>query len=177
MKRIVLSLFVVTVGFLGAVKVAQADEVSPALVVDMDRVFKDSIPGKAAIANFDQERNKRGQVVAKMENDLRKLDEAIQKQGSILSATAIADKREQFEKKRAEFARTAQEAQAELVKYQQAEFGKVLKQIDEIIKDLVAEKHGRFVFDYDKRVILFARDSLDMTDDVIEALDEKSLKS
>jgi len=63
------------------------------------------------------------------------------------------------------------------VKFQQAEFGKVLKQIDEIIKDLSAARKSRFVLDYDKRVVLYARDGLDMTDTVIEALDEKSMKS
>ena len=32
---------------------AHAEENPPGLVVDMDRVFKDSIAGKAALANFD----------------------------------------------------------------------------------------------------------------------------
>lgn len=170
------SLVVLVAGLFTSVA-ASAEAISPVLVVDMNRVFQDSISGKAALANFDQERKKRSQIVGKMEDDLRKLDEAIQKQSTILSATAIAEKRGQFEKKRAEFASAAQQAQGDLMKYQQAEFGKVLKQIDDIIKGLAAEKKGRFVLDYDKRVVLFARDGIDMTSDVIEALDENSMKS
>ena len=170
------ALFAAYVGALAPANV-HGESDAPIMVVDMDRVFQGSISGKAAMSNFDQERKKRGQVVAKMENDLRKLDESIQKQASILSATAIAEKRSQFEKKRAEFGRAAQEAQAELVKYQQAEFGKVLTQIDEILKKLAGSKESRFVLDYDKRIVLFAKESLDLTNDVIEALDENSMKS
>ena len=154
-----------------------SEENSPVLVVDMNRVFRDSIAGKAAIANYEEERKKRGQVLMKIEADLKKLDEAISKQGAILSATAIAEKREQFEKKRLEGARAAQDAQRELAKYQQGEFGKVLKQVDDIVEQLAEKKKGRFVLDYDKRVVLFAHERLDLTNDLLEALDERALKS
>ena len=154
-----------------------AEVASPILVVDMNKVFSDSIAGKAAVANFEQEKKKRSQVIGKMEEDLRKLDEAIQKQSSILSPAAISDKRDQFEKKRVEFARSAQDAQTELMKYQQAEFGKVLKQVDDILQALASEKKSRFVLDYDKRVVLFAKENIDMTEELIETLDEKSMKS
>lgn len=155
----------------------RADDASPVLVVDMNRVFRDSIAGKAAIANFEEERKKRGQVLMKIEEDLKKMDEAISKQASILSAAAIAEKREQFEKKRIEGARAAQDAQRELAKFQQSEFGKVLKQVDEIVQQFALEKKGRFVLDYDKRVVLYANERLNLTEDLVTALDERSLKS
>ncbi len=152
-----------------------SQESSPVFVVDMNRVFRDSIAGKAAIANYEEERKKRGQVLVKIEADLKKLNEALSKQGAVLSAKAIADKREQFEKKRMEGAKAAQEAQRELMKYQQVEFGKVLKQVDTIVADFAAKKKGRFVLDYDKRVVLYAHKRLDLTDDLLEALDEQAL--
>ena len=175
-KRVVCAFILCTPLFLLTTPL-QAEESPPVLVVDMNRVFRDSIAGKAAIANYEEERKKRGQVLMKIEADLKKLDEAISKQGAILSATAIAEKREQFEKKRLEGARAAQDAQRELAKYQQGEFGKVLKQVDDIVEQLAEKKKGRFVLDYDKRVVLFAHERLDLTNDLLEALDERALKS
>ncbi len=172
-----LSVFALMTTLFSPISPLRAEESPPVLVVDMNRVFRDSIAGKAAIANYEEERKKRSQVLMKIEADLKKLDEAISKQGAILSATAIAEKREQFEKKRLEGARAAQDAQRELAKYQQGEFGKVLKQVDDIVQEFAEKKKGRFVLDYDKRVVLFAHERLDFTNDLLEALDERTLKS
>lgn len=154
---------------------AVAADNPPVLVIDMNKVFAESISGKAAAANFEKEKKKRSEVILKMEGDLRKLDEAIQKQASILSAAAISDKREQFEKKRVEYSRLAQDAQRELMKFQQAEFEKVLTQVDQIVKDLAEKRKGKFVLDYDRRVVLYAKESIDLTADIIEALDERAV--
>ncbi len=166
-----------TIGSAVGARTAIAAEQQPVLVIDMNKVFEESISGKAAAANFEQEKKKRSEVILKMEADLKKLDEAIQKQSSILSASAISEKREQFEKKRVEYSRLAQDAQRELMKFQQTEFEKVLRQIDDIAKVLAEKRKSRFVLDYDRRVVLYAKDTINLTSEIIEALDERSLKS
>jgi Skp family chaperone for outer membrane proteins len=154
-----------------------AEGAAPVLVIDMDRALRESISGKAAIANVEDERKKRGQVLMKLDQDLKKLDEAIQKQAGVLSAQAIAEKREQFEKKRIEGSRKAQDMQREMMKFQQGEFSKVMTTLEQIMKTLAEERGGKFIFDYDKRVVLFAAESIDVTDEAIEALDEQAMKS
>jgi outer membrane protein len=158
-------------------KHAYCEEDSPILVVDMNKVFQTSISGKAAIANVEQEKKKRGQIVLKMEDELKKLSQSINKQASVLSPAAMTEKKQQFEKKRQEYAKSAQEAQTELAKYQQEEFNKVLKVIDHILQTLASQHKGRFVLDFDKRVVLYAKENLDLTEELIETLDERSMKS
>lgn len=150
-----------------------ADE--PIYVVDIRRVIKESIMGKAALNNLEQEKKKKQLVIDKLKLDLAELDKSIANQSSLLSPRAMQEKQDQRDKKELEITRAFQDQETDFVKKKNAEIVQVIDQADLIVKELAKEKNTTFVFDYDPRVVVYASERLDLTDDVIKRLDKKKM--
>ena len=146
------------------------------LVVDLEKVMTDSIAGKAARNNFEDELKKRQSVIDKGKVELEKAKSEFEKQSSVLSGDALSDKRESLSRKEKDLARTFQDQREELAKRNQAEIGRILKQVQTVVTQIAEEKGAALVLEKDRRSVLFNAASLDMTEDVIKALDKKITK-
>ena len=71
--------------------------------------------------------------------------------------------------------RSYQDIQEELARANDKEIGKVLEQITDIVKDISKERGYVFVFEKDKQSVVFASPRIDITPQIIEALDKKKL--
>ena len=49
--------------------------------------------------------------------------------------------------------------------------------VDSVVKEVAAEKKARMIIDSDPRVVIYSADDLQITDEVIERLDNKKLNS
>jgi outer membrane protein len=144
-------------------------------IVDVQQIVNESIIGKAAKKNVEQQINKAKLRVASLKSDFEKQRADLEKQSSILSGAALEQRREALAKKQVDFQRTYQDMQQELGRANDKELGKVIEQVNEVVKDLADERGYQFVFEKDKQSVLYAAPRIDITKEVIESLDKKKL--
>jgi len=144
-------------------------------VVDTQRVINESIVGKAARSDLEAHIKKGQAKLSQAKADFDKHTADLERQSSILSGQALDDKREALSKRQVELQRTAQDLQEDLARKNETEMGKVIEQINIVVKDIAKKEGYTFIFERDKQVVVFASEKVDITADVIRALDEKKI--
>lgn len=152
-----------------------AETVEKIAIVDVQRIVNESIIGKAAKSNLEQQVNKAKLKVASMKSDFEKQKADLEKQSSILSGSALEQRREALAKKQVELQRAYQDTQQELARLNDKELGKVVEQVNEVVKELADERGYSFVFEKDKQSVVYAAARIDITKEIIETLDKKKL--
>jgi outer membrane protein len=113
--------------------------------------------------------------LAGLKSEFEKQKSELEKQSAILSGSALEQRKEALGKKQVDFQRAYQDMQQELAKANDKEIGKVIKQVNEVVKDLADTRGYAFVFEKDRQSVLFASGRIDITDEVISALDKKKV--
>ncbi len=152
-----------------------ADQGIKYAVVDTQRVINDSIVGKAARNNLEAQIKKGQARLSQLKADFEKQRGDLEKQSSILSGQALEEKREALAKKQVDLQRTVQDLQEDLARKNDAEIGKVIEQISVVVKDLSKSRGYTFVFERDKQLVVYSSDRIDITPEVVEALDKKKI--
>lgn len=145
-------------------------------VVEPQKVLDGTKAGKKIKDTLAEYVKSRQKIIDMEEEDLKKMEEDVVKQGSVLSPEAKKDKEETFRRKMVEYQRKVgqlnQEVQAKK-KEVLDEFNKNLEQIIRGIADkeklsLVVEKSDNGA----GALIIYSHPSLDLTDRVIKELDK-----
>ncbi|MEI6517584.1 MAG: OmpH family outer membrane protein [bacterium] len=155
---------------LSSTTIAQAQKI---VIIDTQRVITESIIGKAAKNNLEVEIKKGQAKVAALKADFERQRSDLEKQSAILSGSALESRREELERKQVEFQRVFQDIQEKLARSNDAEISKVVSQINEFVKALAQEKEYQFVFERDRKSVLFSSERIDITDEVVKNLDKK----
>ena len=155
---------------LSSTTIAQAQKI---VIIDTQRVITESIIGKAAKNNLEVEIKKGQAKVAALKADFERQRSDLEKQSAILSGSALESRREELERKQVEFQRIFQDIQEKLARSNDAEISKVVSQINEFVKALAQEKEYQFVFERDRKSVLFSSERIDITDEVVKSLDKK----
>lgn len=155
---------------LSSTTIAQAQKI---VIIDTQRVITESIIGKAAKNNLEVEIKKGQAKVAALKSDFERQRSDLEKQSAILSGSALESRREELERKQVEFQRIFQDIQEKLARSNDAEISKVVSQINELVKALAQEKEYQFVFERDRKSVLFSSERIDITDEVVKSLDKK----
>ncbi|MCX6115713.1 MAG: OmpH family outer membrane protein [Proteobacteria bacterium] len=155
---------------LSSTTIAQAQKI---VIIDTQRVITESIIGKAAKNNLEVEIKKGQAKVAALKADFERQRSDLEKQSAILSGSALESRREELERKQVEFQRIFQDIQEKLARSNDAEISKVVSQINELVKALAQEKEYQFVFERDRKSVLFSSERIDITDEVVKSLDKK----
>jgi Skp family chaperone for outer membrane proteins len=68
-----------------------------------------------------------------------------------------------------------QDLQDDLARKNDAEISKVIEQISLVVKELAKAKGYTFVFERDKQLVVYSSERIDITPEVVEALDKKKV--
>ena len=160
--------------FGGAVSQALAEQ--PAIyVVDMQRVVSESIAGKAARNNLESEIKKRQGKFEEQKIELKSLQGELDKQSAVLSASAMAGRRDEMMRKERQLMREIQDEQADIGRKHDLEVAKIVKEVDSILAELAKEEGYEFIVERDKRFVIYVNQDFDLTDKVIEELDDRKV--
>jgi outer membrane protein len=107
--------------------------------VNIQEIIKESTAGKKAAAEFKAMAEKKAAPVKSMENELRKMKDELDKQGSMMSDSARRDKEAAFQKKTRDYQLMVQDVNDELQKRDQEMFQKLMPDIIKAVKN-IAEK-------------------------------------
>ncbi len=149
-------------------------------VVEPQKILDGTKAGKKIKDSLQEYVKARQKVIDMEEEDLKKMEEDLVKQGAVLSPDAKKDKEEKFRQKMGEYQRKVQQLNQEVqVKKKETldEFNKGLEQVIRGIAD--KEKISLIVEKGDSgagALVIYSHPSLDLTDRVIKELDAKGGK-
>jgi outer membrane protein len=142
--------------------------------IDVQRVLARSAAGVAAREQLEKERAGIQKEMDGRRQELEKLRDEIEKKGPLMTADARRDKQEQFDRKRRDAARAADDFQKELEKREATLLQKVLQEMGGVIERVGKEKNYFMIVEKRNAGVLYATADADLTDEVIRAYDREA---
>ena len=171
MKYIFISFFIFAMLLIPFISKAQSMNIA---CVDLKRVIVESDQGKQIheIMVAEQERMKKD-IDAK-QDELQKLKDAIEKQGTTITPEAQAEKEKQYQSKQKDYQRLADDYQSELQQKDSEYMQKTLGELEGIVKAMGEKEKYTVILERNQAGVLFSM--VDITDKVIAAFNEASKK-
>jgi outer membrane protein len=144
--------------------------------IDVQRVLARSAAGVAAREALEREKATMQKEMDGRRVELEKLREEIEKKGALLTPDARRERQEQFERKRRDAARLADDFQKELEKKESVLLQKVLQEVSGIIERVGKEKNYYMIVEKRGAGVIYAAADADLTDEVIRAYDQQAPK-
>lgn len=142
-----------------------------AAVIDYQRITREAAAFKNAREQLDKYRAGLQGEVAKDEEKLRAEEQELMRQRTVLAPEAFEQRRRDFEKKVMELQRGAQERSRSFEQVYNNVSGDIRKVLAGIVTDLGKERGFNIVFD--RAMLSYRADNLDITDEVLKRLDQK----
>jgi outer membrane protein len=137
----------------------------------MQRVFFESADGKAAATKMQALEQKKTAEISEKNKALQGLTQKLEKEASVMSASAQADLQKQAERTRLDIERATQDAQQELQELQGQIEQDFNRKVQPLLAQVAEEKGLHFIFNGQGSGIAWADTGLDVTAEVIKKLD------
>jgi outer membrane protein len=138
------------------------------------KIFDTTKSGKKAKALLEDYIKARQKIVDQEEDEIKKLEEEITKQGAVLSGEAKKEKEMTFQKKLAAYQKKAVDLNREIQEKKTEVLKEFNKTLEEVVKKL-AEKEGyQIVFDKNPDIgtVVYITDSMDLSPKIVEEMDK-----
>ncbi len=137
-------------------------------VIDVERILRDSTRGKEVLEDLQGfSEAKKGELLAEQAS-LEELQKRYADSRLTLAEDKLADMQKELEDKTIALRRMQDDAERELQKRQQQEFGKIESEVLPIINAVGKELGYTLIFNKFQSGLVFADDGVDLTDMVIE---------
>ncbi|CAO3445539.1 Outer membrane protein H precursor [Azospirillum argentinense] len=140
-------------------------------VVDVQKIMQESNASKGVSKSFESLRETYQKEIASLEDKLRKSEEELRKQQTVLAPDALANKRRDFEKQVGEVQKTVQSRKRVLENALNEAMAVVHKNMVEIVADVARERGANLVLARQQFVLVDTQ--LDVTDVVLERVNKK----
>ena len=140
-------------------------------VVDTQRIMRDSSAIKSIGDQIAKLRVTYQQEITKQENELRTAEQELNRQRTIISPEAFAERRRAFEQRVGNLQRDVENRKRELDKSVQVAMGSVQKELNTIIGALVEERKLTLVLP--KSQTIYHSPQMEVTDEVMKRLNSK----
>ncbi len=139
--------------------------------VVLQRIANESADGRVATTRIQALQQKKAAELTNKQQQLTTLQAKLEKEGSVMSASAAADLQKQVEKINVEVQRFTQDAQAEVQELQQALQNEFQQRLEPVLQ-LVAQEMGlQFIFNGPDAGLVWADAALDISSEIIKKLD------
>ena len=158
---------------LGPAPQASAEEVKIA-VVDARRALITSKRGRQAEEKLKSMMEEKKAQIEPLEKQLKRREEEFQAQKYVLSPAVAEERKLELIKEHRDLERTMQEAQEELEIEQRKLMQPMLKMVEDALGELGKEKNFAVILEKSSPGVLYISETLDITDLVIQKLNEKN---
>jgi outer membrane protein len=145
-------------------------------VIDMQSVIVNVEEGKAARSNLEKEIKTKEKELMKEKESLDKLNEDWKSQAAVLSDAARMKKQQEFQEKFMALRNSEMEFQQEIKRKEQKATQSIAVKVAKIVEDMAKQKQFEVVFESNTAGILYVKDPVDITKEVITAY-EKGAKA
>jgi outer membrane protein len=139
--------------------------------VVLQRIVNESAEGKAASGQIQALQQKKANELTAKQKQLQDIQQKLEKEGSVMSATAQGDLQKQAERLQVEIQRFTQDAQQEIQDLQNQLQSQFQQKIDPILAQVGQEKGLQFIFNGPDSGLVWADAGLDISADVIKRMD------
>ncbi|WP_372396677.1 OmpH family outer membrane protein [Azospirillum sp. HJ39] len=140
-------------------------------VIDVQKIMQESSASKGITKSFETLRDSYQKEISALEDKLRKNEDELRKQQTVLSPEALANKRRDFEKQVAEVQKTVQNRKRALETGLNEAMAVVHKTMVEVVADISRERGANLVLARQQFVLVDTQ--LDVTDTVMERVNKK----
>ncbi len=159
-------------GLLLASSAAAAESLRIA-VVDQQRALNSSREGRAAEKILKSLAEKKRTQLEPVKRELERQGEEFQSQKYVLSRSALEERKLDLLKQERDLERSMREAQDDLEIEGRKLMQPLLKKIDQALQELGKDKDFTVILEKSDAAVLYAEESIDITDLVIQKLNEK----
>ena len=171
MKKLQIMLaFVLAIALSGA---AMAAEVKLGYV-NLQRALNECSAGKEAVVELEAETKKRQEQVDIKQEELKKLNEEIEKKRAVWSEDMREQKQKELQAKMQEFQRFYLQSNDDIKKREQEKKTVIIKDLIELAKPLAKEKGYTFIFE--TQGLIYGPPDADLTNDLIKVYDDEYKK-
>jgi outer membrane protein len=146
-------------------------EGSKVAYVVLQRIANESAEGRAATTKIQALQQKKAAELNDKNKQLQGAQAKLEKEGSVMSASAAGELQKQVEKLQVEIQRFQQDAQAEVQELQQQLQQEFQVKLEPVLQELGREKGLHFIFNGPDAGLVWADAALDISADVIKKLD------
>jgi outer membrane protein len=139
--------------------------------VVLQRIANESADGKTATTRIQALQQKKAAELTDKNKQLQTAQQRLEKEASVLSATASGELQKQVEKLTVEIQRFTQDAQAEVQELQQQLQQEFQVRLEPVLQEIGREKGLHFIFNGPDAGLVWADNALDISADVIKKLD------
>jgi len=164
MKRSSLFIALVVIALSAALPAAAQINIA---VIDVQRVVTESDPGKAALQKLKELQDAKIDEGRALQQELAAMQEQMTKQRFTLSEERLAELSAQMEDMQIALQRFQDDAERELDESRRRELGGLEGRIIPVINEIGAERGFTLIFNKFQSGLVYADDTVDITDDVI----------
>jgi outer membrane protein len=135
--------------------------------VNTERILRDAAPAQRAQKKIEAEFQKRDQELARFADQLKRMQEDLDKNSVTMSETQRRGKEREFGDLNREFQRKQREFREDLNQRRNEELAQVVEQANRVIRQIAEQEKYDIIF----QDAVFASPRIDLTDKVIKALE------
>jgi outer membrane protein len=139
-------------------------------VIDLIRVIDLSEPGKKAKAELQAKLAAAEAAVKEKQEEILRLKDEIERQAPMLSATALAEKKRQYEDELLELQRMAEDYDYQLQNQYYELTAIIFTQLSEVIEEIGQSGGYTLILEKSGASVIYFPESIDITDEVIREL-------
>jgi len=142
--------------------------------VDLNKALNESDEGKKAVKTLEEIVKVKKAAIDEQQQDLRKLEEELAKQESILNPDALKAKHDDFERLKRDFQRMIKDSEDEVEKKRADFMDRIVKEITATIRKTGEEEGYSVIFEKNEAGMIYSSGKLDLTDKIIKKYNEAS---
>jgi Skp family chaperone for outer membrane proteins len=139
--------------------------------VVLQRIANESADGRVATTRIQALQQKKAAELNERNKQLTTMQQKLEKEGSVMSASAAGDLQKNIEKATLDVQRFTQDAQAEVQELQQALQQEFQQRLEPVLQQVATEMGLQFVFNGPDAGLVWADSALDISAEVIKKLD------
>jgi outer membrane protein len=136
--------------------------------VNTERILRDAAPAQRAQKKIEAEFQKRDQELARIADQLKRMQEDLEKNSVTMSETQRRSKEREFGDLNRDFQRKQREFREDLNQRRNEELAQVVEQANRVIRQIAEQEKFDIIF----QDAVFASPRIDITDKVIKALEQ-----
>ncbi len=144
--------------------------------VDMEKAVNESKAGRAAREKFVKYMQKKRAESEKKKKELKSMKQILEKQGALLAEDVRVEKEQEYQKKVREYQLYLKNLRDDARTKEMEMSKKIIRQIQKIIFTYAKKEGYAMIFEKSRSGLLYAPDSLDLTDTIIKIYDQEYMK-
>ena len=142
--------------------------------IDLNKALNESEVGKKAVVSLEEMVKAKQFLISEKGDKIKKIEEELAKQSSILTEDAVKERKEEREKLLRDYQRMVKDSQEEVQKRQAEYMGNIIKELKKIVAQIGKEEGYSIILEKAESGVMFHSDEIDLTNTLIKRFNETS---